>query len=75
MEPEENEAVVDYLLKRHRKTGVEEISIKGVKRSRPIMEYKGESYDHRVERCLRIWPHDNDTDGFFVAKFRKLARK
>ena len=24
-----------------------------------------------LNKCLRIWPQDNDTEGFFVAKIRK----
>ncbi|MCP3684915.1 MAG: RsmB/NOP family class I SAM-dependent RNA methyltransferase [bacterium] len=68
MEPRENEAVVDYLLKRHKKTELEEIKIPGLKRSEPIVG----SFDKRIEKCLRIWPQDNNTDGFFVARIRKL---
>ncbi|MHC1585113.1 MAG: NOL1/NOP2/sun family putative RNA methylase [Candidatus Syntropharchaeia archaeon] len=71
-EPEENESVVDYLLKRHKKTELEEIDLKGIKRSEPILEFEGKTFDSRIERCLRIWHHDNDTSGFFVAKIRKL---
>lgn len=26
-----------------------------------------------LERCLRILPHDQDTGGFFVAVFKKVA--
>ncbi len=72
LEPEENEAVVDWLLKRHKKTEMEEITIKGINRSRPIAGFGGTAYDVRVSRCLRLWPQDNDTNGFFVAKLRKL---
>ena len=24
-----------------------------------------------IKKCLRIWPQDNDTEGFFIAKIRK----
>ena len=24
-----------------------------------------------VKKCIRIWPQDNDTEGFFVAKFSR----
>jgi len=28
-------------------------------------------YNDEIKKCLRIWPQDNDTEGFFVAKIRK----
>jgi len=75
LEPEENEAVVDWLLKRHKKTGLEEIELEGLKRSRPVQEFGGETFAPEVEKCLRLWPQDNNTEGFFVAKIRKLEKK
>ncbi len=35
------------------------------------MEFEGEKYNDGVKHCLRLWPQDNDTEGFFVAKIRK----
>jgi NOL1/NOP2/sun family putative RNA methylase len=72
LEPEENEAVIDWLLKRHKKTKLEEIKISGIKRSKPILEHRGKKFNEKISRCLRIWPHDNNTSGFFVAKIKKL---
>ena len=76
IEPPENEAVIDYLLKRHKKTEVEEINMNaethGLNPSKPILKYEGESYDKRIEQTMRIMPQDNDTDGFFIAKIRKI---
>ena len=37
------------------------------------MEFNGEKYDLRVKYTLRIWPQDNDTEGFFIAKIKKIA--
>ncbi len=71
MEPEENELVVDWLLKRHKKTNLEEITI-NLKRSKPILTYNKQKLDTRIKKTLRIWPQDNNTSGFFVAKIRKL---
>lgn len=71
LEPEENEAVIDWLLKRHKKTELESITIEGLNSSAPILNYKGQSFDPRISKCLRLWPQDNNTSGFFVAKIRK----
>jgi 16S rRNA C967 or C1407 C5-methylase (RsmB/RsmF family) len=38
-----------------------------------VCEWDGEKLSKDVEKCLRLYPQDNDTDGFFVAKIRKLS--
>jgi 16S rRNA C967 or C1407 C5-methylase (RsmB/RsmF family) len=70
VEPEENEGVVSYLLDNF-DVKLEKISL-DVKGSEPILEFKDKEYNKEVKKCLRIWPQDNDTDGFFVAKIKKL---
>ncbi len=69
MEPEENEEVVDFLLKEY---DAELLEIKlPIKRRKPILKYKDRKYDKSIEKCLRIHPQDNDTEAFFVAKILK----
>jgi NOL1/NOP2/sun family putative RNA methylase len=69
-EPEEDEAIVSWLLGRHPNADLAAIDIP-IKRGAPVMEFEGDSYDPRVEKTLRLWPQDNDTEGFFVAKIVK----
>lgn len=69
LEPEENEEVVDFLI-RNRDAKVEKINV-DIKRGNAIEEFEGKSYSSEVKKCLRIWPQDNDTEGFFVAKICK----
>lgn len=69
LEPEENEGVVDFLLKK-RDCKLEEIKL-GIKRSPAILEFEDEKYNEEIKKCLRIWPQDNDTEGFFIARIRK----
>lgn len=69
-EPEENEGVVSWLLKKYPDAEAEPITL-DIKRSKPVTEWLGETYDERVKHTLRIYPYDNDTEGFFVAKLRK----
>ena len=70
LEPEENEEVVDYLLNKYDNAKLEEFSLP-IKRSPAVLEFEGKKYNKEVSKCLRIWPQDNDTEGFFVAKIRK----
>lgn len=69
-EPEEDEAVVDYLLKEFPEAKVEEFDL-NIKRGKIILEFEGKKYDPSIKHCLRLWPQDNDTEGFFVCKIRK----
>jgi NOL1/NOP2/sun family putative RNA methylase len=72
IDPEENEEVIDHLLKEQPEAEVEEIRIQ-LNRSSAITEFLGKEYDGRVRDCLRIWPQDNNTEGFFVASIKKNA--
>ncbi len=70
LEPEENEGIVSKLLEEYSDADLEDIEL-DIKRQKPILGFQEKTYDSRVERCLRIHPQDNDTEGFFVAKIRK----
>lgn len=67
LEPEENEAVVSYLLETYSDAYLEDIELP-LQRSPAVLEFEEVCYNTTVQRCLRIWPQDNDTEGFFVAK-------
>jgi|TARA_Y100000310_G_scaffold124950_2_gene123788 NOL1/NOP2/sun family putative RNA methylase len=71
LEPEENEAVVDFLINKYENAELEDIKLEHIKKSDPILEFEGKKYSDELKKCLRIWPQDNDTEGFFVAKIRK----
>jgi len=68
LEPEEDEAVVTHLLNTYPDAKLQDIKLKGLKRSEPVLEFDGQKYHPDVKKCIRIWPQDNDTEGFFVAK-------
>jgi len=70
LEPEENEGVVDFVLNEFDNAKVEKFDI-DIKRGKPVEEFKGNSYSSEVKKTLRIWPQDNDTEGFYVAKLKK----
>ena len=70
LEPEENEGVVDFLLGKYDNVKLDDINL-NLKRSPAILEFEDKKYNDEIKKCLRIWPQDNDTEGFFVAKIRK----
>jgi 16S rRNA C967 or C1407 C5-methylase (RsmB/RsmF family) len=71
VEPEEDEGVVSWLLNKYENAEIIPVKLSGLKTSKPIMEFGKEKYHPDVKHTLRIWPQDNDTEGFFVAKLRK----
>ncbi len=70
LEPEENEANVDWFLHKFEDAKIKDIKL-DINRTPAIEEFEGERYSSEVKKSLRLWPQDNDTEGFFVAKFVK----
>tara|TARA_Y100000310_G_scaffold335391_1_gene417333 strand:- start:5891 stop:6832 length:942 start_codon:yes stop_codon:yes gene_type:complete len=71
VEPEENEGVVSWLLTQFDNASIEDIDL-DIKKGDPVLEFNGEKYHKDVSKCLRLWPQDNDTEGFFICKIRKV---
>lgn len=70
--PEENEAVVSEALQNHEGlVSMEEVAIEGLKTAPGITSWEGQAFDPSLHLAHRIWPHQNDTGGFFVALLRK----
>ncbi len=69
--PEENEEVIDFAL-REFDVEIEDISLRGLKSRHGLTEWEGRKFDKDVKKALRIWPQDNDTEAFFVARLRKI---
>lgn len=70
LEPEENEEVINFLLEKTN-AKLEKTSLENLKSSPVILEFENKKYNPEIKRCLRIWPQDNNTEGFFIAKIRK----
>jgi tRNA (cytosine49-C5)-methyltransferase len=71
LEPDENEAIIDFMLKNFDNAKIEKFSL-DIKRGNIVEEFEGKSYDSDVKKTLRIWPQDNNTEGFFVARIKKV---
>lgn len=69
-EPEEDEGVVDYLIKNREGVEVLDVDLE-INRSPCITSFNGHEYDSQVEKCVRIWPQDNHTEGFFICRIKK----
>ena len=75
--PEENEAVINALLREVGQDAVRVLParIEGFRASKGLTAWNGEAYDDSLELALRVWPHQNDTGGFFVALLEKANGK
>jgi NOL1/NOP2/sun family putative RNA methylase len=72
--PEENEAVISRLLYECGETiRVLPISIPHWQGSSGVTQWLHDRYHPDVERTLRIWPHQNNSGGFFVALLEKTG--
>lgn len=65
--PEENEAVVHGALQEFSDLKLVEARIDGIRGVPGLTEWEGETYGPELEKTLRIYPHHNDTGGFFIA--------
>lgn len=70
-EPEENEAVVSFLLDKFPNAKVLPIDL-DIVRSKPILAFEDLKIRPELKDSLRIYPQDNDGEGFFVCKIMKL---
>ena len=68
--PEENEEVVNHLLKHYPEARVEPIEIAGLGANPGVVEWEGEMLDRQVRDAMRILPTDL-MEGFFVCKIVK----
>ncbi|MFP4310060.1 MAG: SAM-dependent methyltransferase [Desulfococcaceae bacterium] len=71
--PEENEGVVSEVLEEWPDlVRLVPANLPGFRASPGVMEWEGRKFPEAVRHCLRVWPHQNDTGGFFVAVLEKL---
>ncbi len=72
--PEENEAVVDTVLRAHPETlRLLPARLPHFIGTPGLTEWDGASYVPEMHHTLRIWPHQQDTGGFFIAVLEKMG--
>ena len=69
--PEENEGVIDYLLKKNPDVSIEPITLNSLKTRPAVLDWGDTHFNDKIKNAIRIYPQDNDTEGFFVAKIHK----
>ncbi|MBW6442243.1 RsmB/NOP family class I SAM-dependent RNA methyltransferase [Patescibacteria group bacterium] len=70
--PEENEEVISFILNRFEKELVIEKLDLPVFYRPGIKSWRGKDYHPDVVKCCRIYPQDNNTEGFFITKIKKI---
>jgi NOL1/NOP2/sun family putative RNA methylase len=69
--PEENEEVVSFLIKNFN-LKLQSINLpKEIKTRQGITSWQGKKFHPDMKKAVRIWPQDNNTEGFFIAKLKK----
>jgi len=68
--PEENEAIVNFVLSQYRELEIMKIDLNLDFSTSPLKKWWKQIFDSRVENALKIIPSEQ-TEGFFIVKFRK----
>ena len=69
--PEENEGVVDYLLK-NREANLLPIRL-DLNCDSGLLKWNKETYDEQLRRAIRLYPHRIDSVGFFMARIGRSS--
>ena len=68
---EENEEVLDYLLRNRKNAKIEEPDVSVGKNG--FMSFRGQDFSNEIKKAKRIYPHVHNMDGFFYCKISKKA--
>lgn len=70
--PEENEEIVDFALKEF-PVELETFSIPALKLRPGLTKFGGRIYHPELQKTARVYPSENESEGFFIARLRKTA--
>ncbi|RLI63073.1 MAG: tRNA methyltransferase [Candidatus Asgardarchaeum californiense] len=71
LNPEEDEMVVQHLLEKRPSAKLLPVSLEGLKIRPGLVEFKDLRFDSDLKKTARIYPQDNNTEGFYIAKVVK----
>lgn len=71
MAPEENEAVIDYLLRHNDDVEVRQIAINLPNQIAPLKDWNSKTFDERLKFAVRLIPSP-EIEAFFVCKLHKV---
>jgi len=71
--PEENEAVLQHLLENFN-IKIEPLKLP-MKTRHAVLEWLDDEFEEQIINAARIYPQDNDSEGFFLAKIIKISDK
>jgi 16S rRNA (cytosine1407-C5)-methyltransferase len=71
MAPEENEAVIDYLLRHNEDAWVQQMKFNLTNRVAPVMEWNGKQFNDQLKFAMRLIPSP-EIEAFFVCKITKI---
>lgn len=72
--PEENEAIVDSILNEFAEScHLIPARVAGFQASPGLVTWRDQHFDPQLEHALRVYPHQHDTGGFFVAVLHKTT--
>lgn len=69
--PEENEGVVQHLLDADQRAELVPIALEGLRFRSGLTQWGDDVFSEVMKCTMRVYPQDNDTEGFFIAKVRK----
>ena len=71
--PEENECVVQFLMDNF-DIKIEDIHLP-IKTRDGLEKWQAQIFNKEIKKARRIYPQDNNTEGFFLCKIKKLSEK
>jgi len=68
--PEENEEIIDFAL-RHFPVTLEPVTLSGIATHPGLTRFRNKQFHPELTKAIRIYPFENESEGFFVARLRK----